>query len=196
MKRRKIVLLRGGRVQTAAALGLSGLIAIIIAMSSRGQAAIAGQLAVFGVILVACALALGSARLIGVATLPILGAALIASAIADEPAWTRSIVLGILWYVAAELAWDAIERRDGVNRSSAHDDRRIDEVAMVVTLSLVIAGAGLLAASFAPTRTIFTVGLVIVGLLAALLLATRFIREAADEKSATGAPDTPTTGRR
>jgi hypothetical protein len=196
MKRHNIVLLRGGRVQSAAALGLCIAIAIIIAMSSRGQAAIAGQLAAFGVILVACALALGSARLIGVATLPMLGAALIASAVADEPAWARSIVLGILWYVAAEVAWDGIERRDGVNRSSAFDNRRIDEVAVVVTLSLVIAGAGLLAASFAPTRTIFSVGLVIVGLLAALLFATRFIRGAADEKSATGVPETPTARRR
>ncbi len=196
MKRRKIVLLAGGRMQSVAALGLAGVIAGIITVSSRGQAEIAGQLAAFGLIVVAFALALGSARLVGVATLPMLGAALIASAAADEPAWARSIVLGILWYVTAELAWDAIERRDGVTRSSAFNNRRIDEGAIVVTLSLAITAAGLLASSFAPVRTVLTVGPVIVGLLAALVLATRFIRKAAEEDGTTSAQETPNGLRR
>ncbi len=183
-------------MQSVAALGLAGVIAGIITVSSRGQAEIAGQLAAFGLIVVAFALALGSARLVGVATLPMLGAALIASAAADEPAWARSIVLGILWYVTAELAWDAIERRDGVTRSSAFNNRRIDEGAIVVTLSLAITAAGLLASSFAPVRTVLTVGPVIVGLLAALVLATRFIRKAAEEDGTTSAQETPNGLRR
>jgi hypothetical protein len=184
MKRLKIVLLPAGRLQSGAALGLTCAIAGIIAVSSRGQADIAGQLATLGVIVVAIALVLGSARMIGAATLPMLGAALIASAVGAEPAWARSIVLGILWYGAAELAWEAIERRDGVDRSRAFDDRRTDEVATVVALSLLITTAGFVASVLAPRRTVFTVGLVVIGLLAALILATRFIREAAEQQTA------------
>ena len=185
MKRLKIVLLPAGRVQSCAALGLTCAIAGIIAVSSRGQAEIAGQLATLGVVVVGIALVLGSARMIGAATLPMLGAALIASAIGEEPAWARSIVLGILWYGAAELAWDAIERRDGVARSRGFDDRRVDEVATVVALSLVITAAGASRRAGARTRrTVFTVGLVVIGLLAALILATQFVREAADQDTA------------
>lgn len=184
MKRPGLVLLRAGRLQSGAALGLTGAIAGLISVSSRGQSAIAGQLAIIGVVVVATALAIGSARMIGAATLPILGAALIASATGEEPAWARSIVLGILWYVAAELAWEAIERRDGVNRSGAFDDRRIDEVATVAALSLVITAAGFIASALAPRRTVFTVGLVIIGLLTALILATRLLRAAANQPPA------------
>ena len=184
MKRLRIVLLPAGLLQSGAALGLTSLIAGIIAVSSRGQAEIAGQLAALGVVVVAIGLVLGSGRMIGAATLPMLGAALIASAMGEEPAWARSIVLGILWYGAAELAWEAIERRDGVDRPRAFDDRRIDEVATVVALSLTITAAGFVASVLAPRRTIFTVGLVVVGLLATLIGATRFIRGAVDRHPA------------
>lgn len=169
----KLRLLDAGRWQTGVALGIAGVVAMVIAFSTSSEIEIAGRLAIIGVALFAVAVTLGSARLVGFATLPVLAAALVASVAAAEPAWVRSIVLGIAWYMAVELAWDAIERRDGVERSSAFNDRRIDEVTTVVILALVITTAGFLLSFLAPVRTVLVVGLVIICLLAGLRLATR-----------------------
>jgi len=166
-------LLDVGRLQAGVALGMAGTIATVIALTSSSDTEVAGRLALFGVVLFAIALSLGSARLVGIATLPMLGAALVASVAVAEPAWVRSIVLGIGWYMAVELAWDAIERRDGVKRSSAFNDRRIDEVTTVVTLALVISTAGFLLSFLAPVRTVLVSGLVIICLIAGLRLSTR-----------------------
>lgn len=194
MERRGVVLREGGR-QTVAALGLAGVTAGVVAASSWAQSEIAGRLAIVGVALFAIALVLGSPRLVGLATLPVLGGALIASAAAAEPAWVRSIVLGCLWYVAAELAWDAIERRDGTERSSALDNRRTYEVATVVMLSLTITTVGFLVSFLAPARTMLVVGLVVLGLLAALRLATRHLADAQGQGATSGDPAPQTVGR-
>jgi len=177
MRDRKLVVMREGRLQAGAALGLAGVIASAVALSSSTQTEIAGRLSFSGVALLSLALALGSARLVGVATLPVLGGALIASATANEPAWVQSIVLGCLWYVAAEFAWDAIERRDGAMRSGSFNTRRINEVATVVTLALITATAGFLLSFLAPVRTVLAVGPVMAGLLAGLIVATRHVTD-------------------
>ena len=128
------IVLREGRLQTAAALVVALAIVGVVAVPSWAESQPAGRMAIVGFGLFAFALAVGSARLVGVATLPIFAAALIASAGADDPVWVRSIVLGVLWYLAAELAWEGIERRDGATRSSAFNDRRIDEATTVLVL--------------------------------------------------------------
>jgi len=167
-------LLDAGRLQAGVALGIAGAIATVIALSSSSETEIiAVRLALFGVALFTIGVVLGSARLVGIATLPMLAAALVVSVAAAEPAWVRSIVVGIVWYMAVEMAWDAIERRDGVERSSAFNDRRIDEVTTVVILALVITTAGFLLSFLAPVRTVLVAGLVISCLLAGLRLATR-----------------------
>jgi len=146
-------------------------------------------MAIFGFGLFAFALAVGSARLVGVATLPIFAAALIASAGADDPVWVRSIVLGVLWYLAAELAWEGIERRDGATRSSAFNDRRIDEATTVLVLTLAVTTAAFLTSFLTPVRTVLAVGLVIVGLITALNLANRHLRQGGhDQGVAQGDP--------
>ena len=114
-------LLKDGLLQTGTALVLAGATAGVIASSSWTRTEIAGRLAITGVVLFAIALVVGSPRFVGLATVPVLVGALIASALAAEPAWLRSIVLGSVWYVAVELAWEAIERRDGAERSIAFD---------------------------------------------------------------------------
>ena len=170
---RKLRLLDSGRWQAGVALGVAGVVATVIAISSSSATEISSRLAILGVALFAVAVILGSARLVGIATLPVLAAALVGSVAAAEPAWVRSIVLGIAWYMAVELAWDAIERRDGVERSSAFNDRRIDEVTTVVILALVITTAGFLLSFLAPVRTALVAGLFVVCVVAGLRLATR-----------------------
>lgn len=169
------VVWRDGRLQTAAALVVALAIVGVAAVPSWTESQTAGRMAIFGFGLFALALAVGSARLVGVATLPIFAAALIASASADDPAWVRSIVLGVLWYLAAELAWEGIERRDGARRSRAFNDRRIDEVTTVLVLSLAVTTATFLTSFVTPVRTVLAVGVVIVGLITALNLANRHL---------------------
>lgn len=170
------IVLREGRLQTAAALVVALAIVGVIAVPSWTESQTAGRMAIFGFGLFAFALAVGSARLVGVATLPIFAAALIVSAGADDPVWVRSIVLGVLWYLAAELAWEGIERRDGATRSSAFNDRRIDEATTVLVLTLAITTAAFLTSFLTPVRTVLAVGLIIVGLITALNLANRHLR--------------------
>ena len=169
------VVLREGRLQTAAALVVALAIVGVVAVPSWTESQTAGRMAIFGFGLFALALAVGSARIVGVATLPIFVAALIASAGADDPAWVRSIVLGVLWYLAAELAWEGIERRDGARRSSAFNDRRIDEATTVLVLSLAVITAAFLSSFVTPVRTVVAVGVVVVGLITALNLANRHL---------------------
>ena len=169
------IVLRDGRLQTGAALVVAMAIVGVVAVPTWTESQTAGRMAILGFGLFALALAVGSAQLVGITTLPIFGAALIASAGADEPAWIRSIVLGVLWYLAAELAWEGIERRDGVARSSAFNDRRIDEATTVLVLSLAITSVAFLISFLAPVRTVLAVGLVIVGLVTALILANRHL---------------------
>ena len=167
--------LREGRLQTAAALVVALAIVGVVAVPSWTESQTAGRMAMFGFALFAVALAIGSARLVGIATLPILAAALVASAGADDPAWVRSIVLGVLWYLAAELAWEGIERRDGARRSSAFNDRRIDEATTVLVLSLAVTTAAFLSSFVTPVRTVVAVGVVVVGLITAFNLANRHL---------------------
>ena len=166
---------REGRLQTAAALVVALAFVGVVVVSSWTESPTAGRLAIFGFALFALALAVGSARLVGIATLPILGAALVASAGAVDPAWVRSIVLGVLWYLAAELAWEGIERRDGTTRSSAFNDRRIDEATTVLVLSLAVTTAAFLSSLVSPVRTVVAVGVVVVGLITALNLVNRHL---------------------
>jgi len=163
-------LLRPGTGQAVASFATATATAVSITLSATDHRDVAGRLAVSGVILFAFTLAVGSARLVGLATLPVFGAALVA---AGGRASVGSIVVGCLWYVALELAWDSIERRDGGERTAAFVHRRVHEVATVVTLALVVTIAGFAATDAAPERSLFTQGPIIVGLLIALGLVTR-----------------------
>lgn len=167
--------LRAGWVQTVAALVLAAVTATLIAVSTSSLSGVAGRLAIASVVVFAVATLLGSARVVGLTTVPVLGAALMASATTEEPAWVRSMVLGCIWYVAVELAWDSIERRDGGHRSSALDHRRAFEVATVVVISLAVTSAGFAASTLAPQRTLFAQAAMVLVVLAALGFAIRHV---------------------
>jgi len=189
MHRWQFSLVRTGRMHGLGALALAGLFVAIVVSSTGGQSAIAARLAISGLVLVALALAVGSPVLVGGSTLPMLGAALVASGSASQPTWVRSIVLGCLWYVAAELAWESIERREGVECTPAFNDRRVNEIANVVVLALCATTAGFAMSSFAPTRSVVAAGLATVPLLIGLTLASqRLNRESAAVQDETGKP--------
>lgn len=159
--------------------GSQGIVAIFVAVSvgatigvsTWSTDVIAGRLAIFGVLLFIAALGIGSARVVGAASLPVLGSALIASATADTTSWTQSIVVGVGWYVAVELAWDSIERRGGTQRSNELDLRRIQEVSSVVMLSLAMTVTAFVISGIGIERSLVTQVLVIGSVIAALVIA-------------------------
>ena len=171
------LILRDGLPQAAAAVAVAAAAAILIAVAAGGFG-FAGRLAVAAVVLLVVALVLGSARGVGLTTLPMLGAAVAAFSTAAQPLWIRSILIGTLWYIASELAWDAIERRSGAVRSPELDYRRSFEVSTVVGVALTITASGFLASRLAPTRTLLSVGIVVIGLFIAIGMATRHVDEA------------------
>lgn len=164
-----------GATQGLAAMAAGIVTASIIASSASSGDPLTGRLAILGVVLFAVALALGSARIVGVTSLPVLGSALASSATADNPAWVQSIIVGCLWYVAVELAWDSIERRDGARRAIALDLRRINEVASVVFIALAVTATAYAASSFDLSRTLVRQVVLVVALIAALVLAIRHV---------------------
>ena len=131
----RIPLLKSGIAQAGGAVTTATTSALLVIGWATDHRDVAGRLALAGLILFGLTLALGSARLVGLATLPMLGAALVA---ADGRASIGSIVVGCLWYVTLELAWDSIERRDGGERTAAYAHRRVFEVTTVVTLTLAV----------------------------------------------------------
>jgi hypothetical protein len=164
----------------------------VIAASSWEQSQSPGRLAIGGVVCFVIALILGSGRLVALTSLLILPAGLMTFVGDDARAWVRGVAIGVLWYVAAELAWDAIERRDGVRRTAAYGNRRIDEASKVVLLSLVIAAAAVMLSGMAPPRTVFVFAIVLGGLAAALAAATREIRRRGAHGDARGVAEPPT----
>ncbi len=173
MSRSKHRRLNNGAIQALMALLVAAASAATIAAPDWTADNVAGRFALSGVVLFAIGLALGSARLVGVAALPVLGSALFSSATGESPAWVRSIVVGCLWYLAVELAWDSIERRNGVKRSSDLELRRINEVAVVVVISLGVTVSAYAASSLDAPRTLIGQAAILTALFAALLLVIR-----------------------
>lgn len=168
-------LFHDGGPQGLAAVAAAITTAAVIVASASSDDELAGRLAIVGAVVFVIALALGSARIVGATSLPVLGSALASSAGAGDPAWVRSILLGCLWYVAVELAWDSIERRDGARRGTALDLRRTNELAAIVVISLAVTVSAYAASSFDVPRTLARQFLLIVAVIAALVLTIRHV---------------------
>jgi hypothetical protein len=160
-----------GTPQAVGALTAATAVAWVTAVAAQNEIQLSGRLGILGAIVFAIGVVAGSSRLVAMATAPVLGAALSVSAAADDPAWTRSILIGCLWYVAVELAWDAIERRSDIDRIGSPGRVRIHEVATVLSLSIAVTTVASLLANNAPERTLALQGALIVSMLAALGLA-------------------------
>ncbi len=159
------------KLETAIALVLAAVVARIIVVAAQSEIILSGRLAVFGVVVFSIGFAAGSPTAIALSTAPVLGAALSVSAAADDPAWTRSILIGCLWYLAVEVGWDAIGRRKELRRVGQPGRRRIHEVATVLTLSVGMSTMAALLADTAPERTLILQGGLVLSILSALVLA-------------------------
>ncbi len=161
--------LRDGWRPAVAGLAMGGVTTAIVATSTTSAlGSFVTRGAVAGLVILAVGLAIGSDRLVGSASLPVLGAALLGADQSGGLVLGRSIIIGCLWYVTLELCWASIELRSDTARTAALGLQRIREVATVVVGAVVVGLGGLAAASVAPTRTV----LVRVVVVAAVLVAT------------------------
>lgn len=133
-----------------------------------------------GGFLLVIGLLVGSTGVVGLASLPLLSGVVLGF---DHPAghaWGQTLLVAILWYLTTEAAWASVEARGDTVRSPAVGRRRLEEVAAVVVVAVVVglAGAGL--AEVAPPRTaVVKVSAVAVALIGLTALARHLATQAA-----------------
>ena len=153
-----------------AAVGLAFITVLIIVLTTSEHPAEASQLSGAGFVILALSVFAGWSTGVGLAGLPVLAGAMIEIASQPTQDWLRATLIGCLWYVTSELAWDAIDRRDGHVRSRAFNRRRVEEVAAVVGGTTVLALVAAAALGQAPSRT-FLVQVVTLALASAMVIA-------------------------
>lgn len=150
----------------------SATVAIVVTTSIEGRTVVI-QLAVLTMILYSWFLLIGSARWIGIASVPLLIAAGIEAGFGEDPTWIRSVIIGCLWFVSVEAGWEAIDRRRGARYTSTANFRRIQDVLTVLGLAVTIGLIATIAATLAPARSVLLQAAVIGGLLLAFLAMVR-----------------------
>lgn len=151
-----------------------GAVTAMGATATEAGAAVA-QLMVIAATLHGGFLIIGSARWVGVSTVPMVAAVMLESGFADEPSWMRSIILGCWWFVTMELSWEAIDRRSGARYTTKATMRRVQDVVTVVCVAMVIGLVASSATSFAPVRSVALQAVVLGGLLAGFLSLVRHV---------------------
>ncbi len=129
----------------------------------------------FGLVIFALALILGSRFAIGGAVLVALVGAVIEIGTVPVQRWERSLAIACLWYLAAELAWDSMERRDGRQRSVAVDLERVRELATVIVATLVVTVVAAALVDAAPPRTLVVLAVTVGVMATGLVVATRHL---------------------
>lgn len=152
---------------------VSLLLSIVAAGLISGAAVTAGwlatRLAFGGVVVLALGLAFGSTSLVGLATLPVLTGATIGLDRPEGHAWGQTLLIGLVWYVTAEVGWSSIEARDPTVRSPAVDQLRVREVSTVVVVAVLVGVGAAGLAAVAPTRTVLVRALTIAVVLACVV---------------------------
>lgn len=159
--------MRPGFTFSGIAAALAAAVALGVSATAVEGRVVVNQLLVLALIGYVIPLFLGSARWLGLSSVPLLGAAVIEAGFGDEPTWMRSLVIGCLWFMAVEAGWEAIDRRSGARYTTAATARRLQEVFTVVGISVFIGAAATLGAALAPARSILLQALVVGGLLVA-----------------------------
>lgn len=180
------IALQPGWQPGAAGLAVASICTVVVARAGSAIPWLEIRAPLAGLVFLAAGLLIGSERLVGFASLPMLAGALLSVEPIDGPAWGRSLIVGCLWYVALELAWASVERRDGVERAEAIGRQRRREVSQVVIVAIAVGLGSALLATVAPARSLFVRGVVIAGFLAALI--------AAADRLTTSRPETDEPG--
>lgn len=173
-------MMRLGRVQALVAIVAAGAAGWVTVATTTRFTDSAARFVVIGLVVFAVAVAGGSRFAVGGAILIALIGAVIEIGTVSSQRWERSLIIACLWYVAAELAWDSMERRDARVRSLAVAVDRVREIGTVMVTSLVVTIGAVSLVGAAPPRSLVVLVATVVGLAIALISATRRL-------SATGA---------
>ncbi len=166
---------REGRYHTLAALVIAGLAGWVTIATTTRFVESTSRFVGFGLAIFVIAVVTGSRFGVGGAVLVALGGAAIEIGTVPAQRWERSLVIAVLWYLAAELAWDSMERRDGRRRSLEAAVDRIREVGSVVALSVAVTMPAVALAGGAPPRNLVVLAATVGGLAIALIVATRHL---------------------
>ncbi len=156
---------RAAWVATVGAVLLAVVTAVALAATATEATTAVTPLVTAGVCLLVVFLVVGSSRWVGVASVPMMGAIVLESGFSDDPSWTRSILIGCLWFVTMEASWEAIERRSAGRHTRAANDRRVQEIVTVVAVALVMGLVAVAATAVAPVRSVLLQAMVLAGLL-------------------------------
>jgi hypothetical protein len=162
-----MIVVRPGGLWALLALAAGVATAITAYSTAAAEGTAIGQLLIAAVVIQAVFLFLGWERWVGVSTVPMVAAMLIESGTNDEPFWIRATVIGCLWYATIELSWEAIARRFGGQVTMAAVSRRVQDVATVVGVALVVGLVAATGTQLIPRRTAvleaLVLGLVLIG---------------------------------
>lgn len=164
---------RSGVGASILAILLVVLAAVLMTITATELPRLIRGLMVAAVLVHAVVIFLGSSRLVATSSVFMLVAVTLEPAMSDDPSWVRSIAVGLIWYIAMEVSWHALDRRDGTIYTSAALARRVQDVTVVVGLSLVVGLVAIAAATFAPGRSVGLQALVLGAVLAALAVVVR-----------------------
>lgn len=142
--------------------------AAYVAITATEQPRVVATLMVAAFVTHAVVIFVGSPRLVISSSVFVLAAVTVEALGSDEPLWIRSIIVGLLWYVAMEVSWHALERRDGTIFTRAAVAHRVQEVAGVVALTLALGLVAIVLATAAPGRSVALQAMVLGGVLAAV----------------------------
>lgn len=160
--------LRPGFGASALSVVLVAVTAIFMATTATELQALISGLMVAAVISHTALIFIGSPRLVIGSSAFVLIAVTVEALVSDDPFWVRSLVVGLLWYVAMEVSWHALDSRDGTTFTRKALAHRAQEVAGVVALTLVLGVVAIILATGAPARSVALQSVVLAGVLAGL----------------------------
>ena len=132
---------------------LAGIVALDMTADAQTQSLIR-LFCLLGVSLQLVALVLGLTWAVGGSLIPLLFAAGLGAAGGDATPTLMWAVVGCCWFISVELAWEAIDRRDGIPRAPSVSRARVRDVAIVVGLALATTFVAVLGSAAPPVRTL------------------------------------------
>lgn len=172
------MLMRLGRAHALLAVATAGVAGWITVATTSRFADSAARLAGIGLVVFVVSVVTGSRFAVGVGVFCALIGAMVEIGSAPVQRWERSLVIAGLWYVAAELAWDSMERRDGRHRPMAVTLLRFREMGTVLVISLLATVVAVPLVGAAPPRTLVVLAATVGVVALALVAATRRLRTA------------------
>ena len=169
-------MIRPGVWLSVAAVALAVLTAVVIRITASDGIDAVNALVAVMLLAHAALVLIGSSRWIGLTSIPVVVAVMVEAGLATQPAWTRSIVIGVLWFLTMEVSWEAIDRRSGVSYTEAATRRRLQEVVSVVGVALAVGFVATAATTIAPVRSVALQAIVVGALLFAFVSLIRQVR--------------------